>query len=435
MNTLDYLDSLQYMKNLTKFGIKLGLERIDTILDHLGHPERCYPTIHIAGTNGKGSTTAMFESVLREAGFRVARFTSPHLSSYRERFVVDGTPIAKEDLAAVIRDLQPVLERVARDGLGEPTEFEMHTAIAFSYFARQAVDIALIEVGMGGRFDATNVLQPVLSVITHIALDHQQYLGDTLEKIAFEKAGIIKAGIPVVIGRQERAIAAYLTAIATERQSPAHRVETIRVADIRLAESGTCFQAGNTGYQEQLAVKLGLIGRHQVDNALNVLAGAAVLQKTHFRIGKEALLGGLARAVWPGRMELVRRTDAFRFYLDGAHNPDGAQALAANLRCLYPGQKVTLLMGILNNRPLGEMAEILAPLTAEMIATAVPDPKTAAPEELAAAFRECGVAATVEPDPEKALAQLETIREGIAVATGSLYLVGLLRTLIMKIED
>lgn len=430
---LSYEAALQYIKECTKFGTKLGLDRISAILDRLGHPEKQFQGIHVAGTNGKGSTIAMFEAVLRAAGFKTARFTSPHLVSYRERFVVNGAMITKAQLAETLTELKTAIEEVTPI-YGAPTEFEVGTALAFTFFARQQVEVALIEVGMGGRFDATNVIEPVLSVITHLALDHQEYLGDTLEKIAFEKAGIIKKGVPVVIGTQEPAISAFLERIVEERGAAAAQVGRFAVTGIKVNESGTAFTVDSPVYG-RLPVQLSLIGRHQVANCLNVIAGLELLSGQGWKISKEQLLTGLAKAVWPGRLERMVGVTSPKLYFDGAHNPDGARALVAAIKEVYPGQKVDFLFGKLNNRPSWEMAVILGEVARKVIVTTVPDPKSTPLEELAAAFQACGIAAVTEPDPAAALRLLLQTDNTVAVATGSLYLTGYLRSVLYNIQD
>jgi dihydrofolate synthase/folylpolyglutamate synthase len=429
-----YEEALQYIKDCTKFGIKLGLERMRAILERIGHPERRFGVIHVAGTNGKGSTTAMFDAVLREAGYKTGRFNSPHLISYRERFSVNGVMITKDQLAEIITGLKPALDSVIADGYGEPTEFEVGTALALLFFARERIDLAIVEVGMGGRFDATNVLQPLISVITHIALDHQEYLGSTLEKIAFEKAGIIKREVPVVIGLQEPEIAGFLRGVAAERDSVWTDVSQYHVTDVKNDENGTCFATVSPVFGE-LEVTLSLLGEHQVRNCLNVLAGLEVLHRMGLKITGENLLRGLAGLVWPGRFERMPQVGRIKFFFDGAHNPDGLRALVDGLKRIYPGRRVDFLVGILNNRPLKEMAAILAEIARKVIVTTVPDPKSAAVEDLETAFRSCGIPVIREPEPAAALQLLLETDNEIAVATGSFYLTGWLRSILLKTED
>ncbi len=430
---MDYEAALQFIKDCTKFGIKLGMERITEILRRLGNPQDQFCSVHIAGTNGKGSTTAMYDSIFQEAGYKTGRFTSPHLISYRERFTVNGIKIAKGQVAEIITRIKPVLEAVSDDGYGNPTEFEIGTIIAFEFFKSEKVDIAIIEVGMGGRFDATNVIRPVLSVITHIDYDHQQYLGDTLTQIAFEKAGIIKPGIPVLIGIQQPEIEEYLCQIAASKGSPVILASKIKASNIEVSENGTVAEYQGTCFGD-IRIRLGLIGPHQAMNCINVLAGIGVLHQTGFAISRPHVLNGLRKAVWPGRMERIDGIKGLQLYLDGAHNPDGARALVRTIQWLYPGQKIALLVGILNNRPVDEMAAILTPIAAEVIVTEVTGFKTATASELAVHFKNQGIEVIQEPVPGVALQQLLASRNSVAVAAGSLYLIGLLRSYLLQAD-
>lgn len=410
------------------------MDRIREILRRLGNPQEQFKAIHIAGTNGKGSTAAMLDAVLSEAGYRTGRYTSPHLVTYRERLVVAGEIISREQLAALVNEIKPVLEEVSAAGFGPPTEFEVLTALAFQFFAREKVEFAIVEVGMGGRFDATNVLNPLLSIITHLALDHREYLGDTLEKIAFEKAGIIKPGVPVVIGSQEAAIEDYLMAVAKERQSRFKLVSRYRLDGLAVSETGTEFTV--TGFlNEKLRINLGLVGGHQAINCLNVLAGLELLHNTGAPLSKGVIAKGLTKAKWPGRLERIESVFPLKLYLDGAHNPDGARALTESIKAIFPGRKVTLLIGILNNRPLKEMAGVLAEIAGQVIVTEVPDPKTANIAELAGIFKDYGLPVIVEPSPERALELLKTTAGEVALATGSLYLIGYLRALLLNMGE
>ena len=429
---MNYQTALQYIHDCSKFGIKLGLERIREILKRVGDPQDKYRIIHIAGTNGKGSTAAFYDFALRAAGLKVGRFTSPHLSSYRERITINGEPIPETDLAGLITGLRPIVEAVAADGFGSPTEFELGTAAGLLYFAQQAVDIAVVEVGMGGRFDATNVITPTLSVITHIALDHREYLGDTLEKIAFEKAGIIKLGIPLVIGIQGREIEKYLTEVAISRKAPYSLAGNLKIDGVVIGESGNSFSIDHPLFGT-FTIRTSLVGRHQISNCLNFLAGLEFLSPiVGLKFTREKIVSGLAKACWPGRFERVPGLESLKLYLDGAHNPDGMRALIRNLTTIYPGQKADLLLGILNNRPIPEMAAILAPVARRVIVTKVPDPKSSKTEDLSKAFTELGVETVAESVPEKALELLLRTDNQLAVVCGSLYLIGYLRKVLIN---
>ncbi|HEY8392280.1 MAG TPA: folylpolyglutamate synthase/dihydrofolate synthase family protein [Capillibacterium sp.] len=435
---MTYEQALAYIHSRNRFGIKLGLDRMRALLEKMGAPHLKYPAIHMAGTNGKGSTTALVSAVLKEAGYKVGTFTSPHLSSYCERLVIDGQPIAPERLAALVSKVQPVVEKAALDpAIGHPTEFEFGTLLAFEYFAEEQIDIGVFEVGMGGRLDATNVLTPLVAGISHIALDHQEYLGKDLVSIAKEKAGIIKPGIPVVIGRQEPEAGNVLKTTAQDRQAPCYAVgEDIRCELTRTDLTGTYLKLQ---WQEEPAcqVRVNLLGAHQATNAALAFGLLKVVQKQGFPWKEQDLEKGFARVVWPGRMEYFPGPPAL--LLDGAHNPDGILALAHGLKQLFPGRKMRLVTGILGNRPVELMASLLTSVLdgnlQHVYATTVPDPKAAPCLRVADGFRAAGVASETIADPlaalETALAALEPGE--LLVVTGSLYLIGYLRPPILEL--
>jgi len=272
-------------------------------------------------------------------------------------------------------------------------------------------------------------------VITHIALDHQEYLGETLFDIAFEKAGIIKPDKPVVIGIQNPEIEAYLENLAMQRRAPCHLASKYHPTQIEISEKGTFFALDPEGMGREINFHLNLLGAHQIDNCLNLFSGIPVLQKAGFFIYPGQIASGLATVVWPGRMERIGVVDSMKLYLDGAHNPDGFKALSHTIQTIYAQQKMVFLIGILHNRPLMEMAEILAPLADLVIVTQVPDPKSATATDLYACFNKLGIPIEVETDPTKALTKLLALDCPVAVACGSLYLIGKLRSILLHIGD
>ena len=319
MNPRDYLASLEF------HGIKLGLDNIRFLLNTAGNPQHRYPVVHVAGTNGKGSVVAILASILQAAGYRVGRFTSPHLLDLEERFVLDRAPIAAGEL-----DEQLAYFQIAAQGMPHPpTYFELCTAVAFRWFAEKAVDVAVVEVGMGGRFDSTNVVDPVVCAITNIALEHTQYLGTTIEAIAFEKAGIIKPGVPVVVAEQQLAPLQVIQERADNDGSPVLRLGR----DFRFCLRGDdpfSHAIDFDGRSWRLAgAPVALAGRYQGDNAATALALAEVLHTQFPRLNLEAARSGLAGARWPCRMEKVLETPPV--ILDVAHNPAGVRRLAAEL--------------------------------------------------------------------------------------------------------
>ena len=433
---MTYEQALAYIHSRNRFGIKLGLDRMRALAALLGNPQQRYPALHIAGTNGKGSTTAIVRTVMEKAGYKVGSFTSPHLSSYCERLTINGRPIQPERLAALVSAIQPVVEEAALDPeIGHPTEFEVGTLLAFKYFAEEQVDLALFEVGMGGRLDATNIINPVACGITHIALDHQEYLGPDLVSIAKEKAGIIKPNCPVVVAPQAPEALAVFEATANALQAPLYAVgQAIKNEVIRADLSGTYLRL-QWGEEEPVSLRLNLYGAHQGANAATAFGLLQVLKAKGFSWPARALEEGFAAVTWPGRMEYLPGPPSI--LLDGAHNPDGVTILGQGINRLFSGRPVQLLIGILNNRPVEEMAALFASALGnnlkQVYATNVPDPKTATTARIAEAFQKHGVKTVEIPDPTAALAtaQENLAPEELLVVTGSLYLIGALRPLIV----
>jgi len=423
---MTYEEALAYIHGRSRFRIKLGLARMHYLLNRLGDPHRQYPVVHIAGTNGKGSTTAMLATVLKKAGYKVGRFTSPHLSSYCERIVVNEQKIAPENLASLVQQVKPVVEAAAeKPEIGAATEFELGALLAFVYFAGERVDLAVVEVGMGGRLDATNVVSPLAVGITSIAMEHREYLGDTLESIAWEKAGVIKPERPVVIGPQPSGITEVFVRRAAKTGSPLYCVgKEINFQLVKADLTGTYL---NLQWEKEPAfsVRINLFGSHQAVNAALVYGLLVLLRREGFSWRFADLTEGFNHVKWPGRLELIPGNPAF--LLDGAHNPEGCAALVKSLEELFPGKTVNALVGILNNRPVEEMAGILAPKLGKVIATRVPDPKTASPSRIAAAFRRRGIATVEIPDPLQAYEAALRAADSPVLLTGSLYLLGALR--------
>lgn len=432
---LEYAEALAYIQGLTRFGIRLGLERTRAILDRLGHPERNYPSVHIGGTNGKGSTVAMLEAIALAAGMKVARFTSPHLESYTERLVVNGIPIPGYELAEMVQEVQPILEEVAQNpDFGEPTEFEVGTILAFMYFARSKVDLALIEVGMGGRLDSTNVILPLAVGLTHIDLDHQEQLGPDLESIAQEKAGIMKKGVPVVAASGYPEVERILREKATSLQAPFYKVDESILAQLEGHDaSGIQVNLGWMSESPKL-YHVNLRGAHQASNAGVAFGLIKVLQEKGFsQIGEEEIKQGLAAVNWPGRLELIDGHPPV--LMDAGHNPDGFRALVHAVDIIAGKKPVIGLIGIPNNRPVEEMAAILAPGLHYVIATALPSITTADPNRVGEAFANLDIECEVQPDQESGLKrglEIAAQKNGILLITGSFYLIGKLRPLLRR---
>jgi dihydrofolate synthase/folylpolyglutamate synthase len=425
---------LDRLSSLETFGIKLGLENISRLCEALGHPERSFTTLHVAGTNGKGSVTAMAHAGLRAAGLRSARYTSPHLADITERFVIDDAAVDTATFNAVAQEVLDLADRLVADRVLRvlPTFFEATTAIAFELFRRAGTEIAVVEVGLGGRFDATNVITPVAGAITTIGFDHQQHLGTTLGEIAFEKAGIIKPGMRVVTGDLPPSAIEVVRRVANERG--AALLETAHDSRVAAeAVEGTTVVTIDTPHARYGPMRLALRGDHQIGNAVvaarlleSAAAGGVAVAAAHIE-------AGLTTAEWPARLEYIQADDHRRVLLDSAHNAEGAGALAAHLRRWHPDQP-PLVLGIMRDKDVYEILAPLLPLTSRVIATAAPTPRALPADELAARIRAAaerlGLSArlTVEADDDplhavdRALAAAD-----LACVAGSIFLVGPVR--------
>ena len=399
-------DPNRYLAGLQPLAMRFGLERVERALDALGRPERGYAVLHVAGTNGKGSTCAMAAAALSAAGHRVGLYTSPHLVSFSERIQVDGAPIGDGALADVVDEIRRACPwHEAGEESERLTYFEFATLAGLLHFAQSGVDAAVVEVGLGGRFDATNAVMPRVAAVARIGLDHTQLLGDTVEQIAFEKAGIFKPGVP---------------AIAHAGQPPG-ALETLRAEALR---KGAPFQVAPAEYAGTVA----LAGPHQRGNAALAQAALRELARAGVPVSEEAISRGIATARWPGRLEEIRGV-----LLDGAHNPDGAAALAAALRVLHPGRPVELVFGVLSDKDHAGMLAALAGAARRfhMVAPATPRARPAA--EVHALAQARGLDSDAHPAFPEALACAgRAAADGALVCVaGSLYLVGEARALLV----
>jgi dihydrofolate synthase/folylpolyglutamate synthase len=422
------MDDRDWLTRLELFGIKLGLDTITAILDDLGRPYQAYPVIHIAGTNGKGSVAAMVSHALAAAGHRTGRYTSPHLVSLEERFAVDGTSVSPDRFDAALARVRDAVTRLTKRGelTVEPTFFEVTTAVAFEIFRNMKVEIAVVEVGLGGRLDATNVVTPVVTAITSIDVDHEAQLGTSIAAIAREKAGIIKPGVPVVVGDLNDEAATVIAAVASTERAP---VVSSASADVRIcgAAHGQYELTVRTDRDAQAPlprygpVLLGLRGRHQVGNAVVATLILDRLRGGPVSVDREAVEAGLRDARWPGRLDLVA-IDGRTVLVDGAHNPAGAKALASYLSEVHP-ERLPIVFGVMADKHAREMLAELAPVARPLILTRAPGKRGADPSTLAPMVGGASAAIIVEPDIERALAAAWSANEAIAVA-GSLYLAG-----------
>jgi dihydrofolate synthase/folylpolyglutamate synthase len=423
-----YEETLDYLYGLQHIGIKLGLNNITSLLELLGRPQERFRAVHIAGTNGKGSTAAFIASILQAAGYRVGLYTSPHLIDFSERIKVNDKPITRQEiigLTSLIRELIDGNTCFSPPGGAHPTFFEFATAMAFGYFADAGVDIVVVETGMGGRLDATNVLNPLVSVITNISLEHQQYLGHTLEKIAREKAGIIKTNATVLSGvKQDEAQGV----IAQECQAKAadlyclntHFAWRLKSSDLQ----GQSFDL-HTHAAEYIDLRIGLLGDFQLSNAALAVGAVELLDKQGIAVTKPAIRQGLLTANWRGRLQIISRQPYL--VLDGAHNPQANRALAANLPRLFDYSSLVLILGVLQDKDANKILAEWINIADVIILTKPDSDRAAAPRDLAQ---------LIPPNNHKQVIIRETIGQALAYAqdtakatdlicvTGSLYTVG-----------
>jgi dihydrofolate synthase/folylpolyglutamate synthase len=410
------MTSVERLFGLEKFGIKLGLDNIRALLAALRNPERTWPSIHIGGTNGKGSVAAMVERALRASGQRTGRYTSPHLDRIEERVAINGTPIDPQTFEAVTADVFAVVDEMMAVGTlpVTPTFFEVSTAVAFEIFRRQKVDVAVVEVGLGGRFDATNVLTPHIAAITSIALDHERHLGRTLPEIAFEKAGIAKPDVPLVIGRLPREAGARIAKVAADVGAPiidAHATTTDR---------------------KYPPLTLALAGRHQIENAAVAVAILERWSSTVRHVPTEAIVTGLTECEWPARLEWLRLPRGGDVLIDAAHNPAGAAALASYLEDTR-SSKLPMVFAAMADKDVAGMIDALEPVASMFVATTVPHARARSADDMAAEIRKHASSLLVEAaaTPEAAVARaLEHAPK--VVAAGSIYMVGPLRARLIE---
>ncbi len=384
---MNYNEALEYIHSVSWLGSRPGLTRVEYLLDKLGRPEKGLNFIHVAGTNGKGSVCSMLDSVLRRAGYRVGLYTSPYIVRFNERIRFDGADISDSDLAALTARV-----KTAAEGMQDPpTEFEIITAVAFLYFKMKRCDVVVLEVGMGGRLDATNVIaSPLASVITGVALDHTAVLGDTVEKIAAEKAGIIKPGCPVVYGGRDDSAFKVIASRAEALGSPLTRTR----CDLIKTSSSDVF-GSRFAYRDKTGLFIALPGSYQPENAATVIETVGVLNSRGLKIGDQALRDGLASARWPARFELLSESPLAVF--DGSHNIQGVSAAVESIKTVLGGEAV-ILMGVLADKDYEKMVELLIPVTRGFVTVTPPSPRALPAHDLAAEFSKHGAEGCAAPD-------------------------------------
>ena len=417
--SVNYSETLQYIHSVSGHFCKPGLERITALCDTLGHPERDLRFIHVGGTNGKGSFCAMTESILRAAGYRTGLYTSPYIKEFNERMRVNGENISNEELIELTELVRPIADSME----DKPTEFELITAIAFLYFRRHNCDVVILEVGLGGRLDSTNIIQsPCLSVVTGIDFDHTELLGDTLEAIATEKGGIIKPERPVLYGDVDPTVQHTLNTIAKEKNAPFYTVDRSHLTVKQFSTEGTVLDFG-----ELCNLKLPLLGAYQPRNAATALSAVKILNETkQFSISEDAIRAGLASVKWLARFERLNDRDPLIFF-DGSHNPQGIASAVETVQTYFPAQRVAILTGVMRDKNYSVMIEHIGRIAQKVFTVTPNNPRSLPAVEYAAHFSNSGVdaepGATVAEGVQKAIAYARSAQIPL-ICLGSLYLYG-----------
>ena len=420
-----------------KFGSKLGLSRMEALLARLGDPHKDLRVLHVAGTNGKGSVSKYLYEVLRAAGYSTGVYISPFIEVFNERMQMDGANISDEALERIGDRVIRAAEEMVAAGEESPTEFEVVTAIAFVWFAEQQADFVVLEVGLGGRGDSTNVVSdPLVCMITSIGWDHMDRLVDTLGKIAAEKAGIIKDGVPVVMNVADPEAKAVIAEVAAAHHAPLYDVSAVQAEGLAVTAEGTVFSAEVLGHRFE-NVHLTMRGEHQARNAVTALAAIEILrQKSIIKLDEYALMDGMKKAVQPGRFEVLKdgRDPAKRFVLDGAHNTDGVRTLSRAMNQIFAGKRVLVTLGILADKAVDEMLDELELLGERFLTVPVSNPRTMEAAQLADKLAARGKDATACRTPEEAVAlaaeMLENGPYDVCLFAGSLYLIGEIRSIL-----
>ncbi len=432
---MNYEQALEYIHGTYKFGSKLGLDNILSLLRLMDNPHEKLKVVHVAGTNGKGSTSSFISSVLTEQGYRVGLYTSPYLEVFTERIKINGVDISKEDLARITDYVKSKVSIMLADGMNHPTEFEIVTAIGFEYFKRQKVDFLVLEVGLGGRGDSTNVItRPLVSVITPIDYDHTDYLGDTLAKIAFEKAGIIKKDSWVVTYPQQDEAMEVLKEVCLKQNS---KLITVPIHKIEPVKQGISHQTFNVQIEDVdfPGLSITLLGEHQVNNAVVAITALQVLQKEHgIHLSRKAIYEGCNKTKWPGRLEVMSRKPTI--IIDGAHNVHGLKAVSKVLEKFFVREKIILVLGILADKDVISMLDVIIPKVNKVVVTEPNNPRALSVDRLGTMVEKYNLPVIKEKDISRAVSHALdwADHEDTIVFCGSLYMIGQVRALLKNNE-
>jgi len=428
---MDYLQARSYLIQAEQYAGEMGLAKVKNLLEKAGHPEDDLKFIHIAGTNGKGSVMAYVSTILACAGYRVGRYVSPTIYSYRERIQINGNNITKEDFAKHMNRLVAAVREMEQEGLAHPSPFEMETVLALMYFQEQGCDMVVLECGMGGTMDATNVIvNTVLAVLTSISMDHMDYLGDTLEKITANKAGIIKPGAAVVIGRQEQQVEDVIWALCTEKGNP---LVVAKPQEAVIRESTIEKQTFRYHGEE---VTITMAGSHQIENAVLTLECIQTLNQIGYTVTKEEIRQGFLKTRWNGRFTVIKKEPYV--VVDGAHNPDAALKLKQSIEMYFPEQEKIFIMGVFRDKQYDRIAEILTPLAKQVYTIESPDHERALKaSELAVAVEKYNahVQACKSIGEAVNLSLAGAGKDGVVIAFGSLSFIGEITRIVTGEEE
>lgn len=425
---MNYEEALNYIHGTYKFGWKSGLDNIRYLLNLMGNPQDSLKFVHVAGTNGKGSTVAYISSILMASGYKTGIYISPYIERFTERIKINSEEIPGEELARLTGFVKDKVDVMLKEGKNHPTEFEIITALAFQYYYEKNCDIVVLEVGLGGRFDATNIIDtPLLSVITTISLDHIQWLGDTLEKIAFEKAGIIKENGDVLLYPQPENIAKLFEDVCAERKARLYRVDLSGVKPLDYNEYGQVFDYGN--YR---GLKISLLGDHQIKNAVTALKTSELLRGKGFIITEDTIKNGLLNTRWPGRLEILRRRPLF--IIDGTHNPEGANVLKSALDKYFPGRRRLFIFGVLRDKDYNAIIREMLPCAHSVITVASEDKRAIPAVELADIVRPYCKSVSFSDKIKDAIVKCldESREDDLICAFGSFSFIGEVRQILFK---
>ena len=445
---MNYDEMMKYLMSIGKFGSNYGLMRMEKMLEILGNPHEKFKSIHVAGTNGKGSTTAMISKILIENGYKIGMYTSPYLEVFEERIQINGVNISKDDLTKIMTKVYNAIQEGVKLGYEEPTWFEVITLGMFIYFSEQNVDYAVIEVGLGGRLDATNVINPVLSVITSISYDHMDILGNTLGEIAFEKGGIIKENVPVIIYPQAKEVLEVLEKICKDKNCEIINVNEESTRLIKINDDNTqkievttsiidetiSIIDKNPKQSSKYEVDLALLGKHQLLNCSTAIHVVEKLKCMGLDIKKSSINDALKKVIWPGRLEILGSNPLV--VIDGAHNIDGVNRLKESVETYFKYDKLILILGILGDKEVEKMVNTIAPLASHIIVVSPHNERAGSPEILKGYIDKCNISSEiVEGYKEAYLKACSIVNKGdLILISGSLYMIGDMRTEIKKIN-